>query len=388
MTDYEQMHRIEHLSRIATQVMDVEEVQPTTEGGAQGLQFCGELRHDPQKVYEYVQPAFQALGFTPLLRQQDNGVALIALDGQPRTHHFRRWLPLLLFVLTGASTVFVGGFMNSMGTFSLWMGLGFSLAILSILGAHEMGHFLVARRLGVAVSYPFFIPMPLSPIGTMGAVIAMKSPPQDRRALLSIAIAGPLAGLVIAVPVLLLGLHLSDVEPLSYPPSATPANSIEYLSAIWNTENPDDLPIIEGNSLLYAGLKILVFGHFLPDGQRDVFLHPIALAGWFGLLITALNLTPAGQLDGGHILYALAGPRVARIVTRLVAIILFVLGFLWVGWFLWALLVTLFGQHRAPLLNDVTPLDRRQKMVAVLGLVVFVLVFTPIPLTVVVLPMH
>jgi membrane-associated protease RseP (regulator of RpoE activity) len=140
---------------------------------------------------------------------------------------------------------------------------------------------------------------------------------------------------------------------------------------------------MEGNSLLYAGLKILIFGRFLPDGVEDVYLHPVAFAGWAGLLVTGLNLIPAGQLDGGHILYALFGPRIAQFATYAIAVLLLAMGFLWSGWFLWAVLITLLGRQRAPLLNEVTPLDNRFRILAIAGLIIFVLVFTPTPLTII-----
>jgi membrane-associated protease RseP (regulator of RpoE activity) len=253
------------------------------------------------------------------------------------------------------------------------LGLAYSASLLSILLAHEFGHYLTARRMGVAVSYPFFIPMPLPPLGTMGAFISMKEPPPDRRALLAIAIAGPLAGLVVAIPVLVLGLLLSEVQTFE---------AIEATMRQISEEQGGESPLIrEGNSLLYAGIKILVFGRFLPSSSEDVMLHPVAWAGWVGLLVTGLNLIPAGQLDGGHIFYSLFGARVSRIATRIIAVALFFMGLLWVGWLVWAVLILFLGRYRAPLLNELTPLDRRQRALAIVGLVIFVLVFTPAPLT-------
>lgn len=346
------------LRGIATEVMEISDITTQALGDQEVLRLRGRLRLAPQAAYAYLAPRFRALGYTPLLQQEGDGVALIATPGRVVVSRSRLWVALLLLGLTIASTVFVGG-LTATGI-DLGLGLAYSAALLSILMAHELGHFLMARRLGVAVSYPFFIPLPLPPLGTMGAFIAMKEPPPDRRALLQIAIAGPLAGLAVAVPVLALGLLLSDVQP------ATPT-ALGGLTV--------------GNSLLYAAVKIAVFGHFVPNAAESLLLHPVAFAGWAGLLVTGLNLLPAGQLDGGHILYALVGPRFARLVTWSIAALLVVMGFLWSGWFLWALLIVLFGQRRAPLLNEVTPLDGRLRLVALLGLAVFVLVFTPTPLT-------
>ncbi|NJP07556.1 MAG: site-2 protease family protein [Chloroflexaceae bacterium] len=373
MESQEFAQRGEQVRRIAANVMDITDISDAPQHRAGALRLRGYLQRDPETAYHYIEPRLSNLGYTTLLRQEDDKVSLIALPGRLEAGQSKLWLALLLFALTILSTIFVGG--NGLVLVALWLqsgqfvpeafqlglGLAFSAAILSILLAHELGHFLMARHLRVAVSYPFFIPMPISPLGTMGAVIAMKAPPPDRRALLSIAIAGPLAGLAVAIPVLVLGLSLSEVQ--SPPPNQT--------------------LLLEGNSLLYAAIKVAVFGRFLPDGGLDVMLHPVAFAGWVGLLVTGLNLIPAGQLDGGHILYALVGPRIASIVTWVIAVVLLGLGLLWPGWFLWAVLILVFGQRRAPLLNELTPLTQRQQLVALLGLIIFVLVFTPAPLTIV-----
>ncbi len=334
----------------------VEHLQLSREGQT-ATRFVGRLRLEAQAAYDQVAPRLRARGYTPLLQQAGDRVALVAAPSLPAVQPSRLWLALLLFALTVASTVFVGGFTSE--GFKLAQGLGFSAALLGILLAHELGHFIVARREGVAVSYPFFIPAPIFLLGTMGAFISIKEPVPNRRALLAIAIAGPLAGLVVAIPVLFLGLRLSEVQPLTPLPGS----------------------FTEGNSLLYAAIKIIVFGRFLPSGGEDVFLHPVALAGWAGLLVTGLNLLPAGQLDGGHIFFALFGPRAARLMSMFVALALLGLGFLWSGWFIWAVIVALLGQQRSPLLNEVSPLQGRWRLLALLGLLVFVLVFTPMPIS-------
>jgi membrane-associated protease RseP (regulator of RpoE activity) len=383
LESYEAARQREDLRLIASEVMDVNMVKhvPPEENGV--IKLTGYLRVDPQAAYAYLAPRFQQSGYTALLQEeegeQDSLVAALAMPGVIEPGRSRLWLAVLLFVLTVFSTVFVGG-IESLAPFQFNLGIGmaYSASILSILFTHEMGHFLMARRLGVAVSYPFFIPLPLPfvPIGTMGAFISMKEPPPDRRALLSIAVAGPLAGLVVAIPVLILGLNLSEVRTFeSFEAEVRAANEI-----------PADEPapiFMEGNSLLYAGLKTAVFGRFLPDGVEDVSLHPVAWAGWIGLLVTGLNLIPAGQLDGGHIFYSLMGGRIARLVTRGISFILIGFGLLWPGWLLWAALIFFLGRYRAPLRNELGPLDKRQRAIAILGLVLFILVFTPAPLTVV-----
>lgn len=388
--EYETARQREDVRLAAVEVIDVHHVQhmPPEERGI--IQLRGELRANPEAAYAYLQPRLRALGYTPLLQEDENDpdmVVLLAMPGHIDQSPARLRLPLILFVLTILSTFMTGGV--TIDGFDWRQGVGFSLAILSILLAHEMGHFLMARRMGVQVSYPFFIPMPLTPIGTMGAVIAMKSPPPNRSALLAVAIAGPVAGLVIAIPVLLYGLSISQVNDIAVF-EAQVENRFAEMEPTWLDEwlldnnlvdeiEPQPVYLLEGNSLIYAGAKILVFGRFLPDGQQDVNIHMIAFAGWVGLLVTGLNLLPAGQLDGGHIFYALFGRRLSRRVTWGIAGMLFLLGFLWVGWFLWAFLIVIFGQNRAPMLNELTPLSQRQRMIAIAGLILFVLVFTPVP---------
>lgn len=174
-------------------------------------------------------------------------------------------------------------------------GLPFSVPLLLILLFHEFGHYTAARLHKVPASLPYFVPLPpwLALFGTMGAVIKMPGSPTDRRKLIDIGAAGPLAGLAVAIPVLLYGLSKSQVLPMN-------AQGLQ-----------------EGNSLLYLGLKFIVTGHWLPDGRYDVNLHPTAFAGWAGLLVTMLNLLPFGQLDGGHIMVARFGNKYSKVAAKL-----------------------------------------------------------------------
>ena len=166
---------------------------------------------------------------------------------------------------------------------NLWKGWTFAVPLIAILLAHEFGHFLAARIHGVPASLPYFIPMPISPIGTMGAVILMHVRIRSRKALLDIGASGPIAGMIVALPMLVVGLLLSEVREVTEP------------------------GVLEGQCLLYSLIKRVTVGS-IPDGS-DVFLHPTAFAGWVGLLITMINLVPVGQLDGGHVAYALLGER-------------------------------------------------------------------------------
>jgi membrane-associated protease RseP (regulator of RpoE activity) len=197
-------------------------------------------------------------------------------------------ISLLLFVLTFVSTTFVGAQNSGAEGARLWTGLSYSVSLMSILLAHELGHYVAARLHRVRASPPFFIPLPLPPLGTMGAVILMPGRIARRNALLDIGAAGPLAGMAVALPVLIYGLVTSPVLPM--PPGAT------YL--------------MEGRSLLYLALLALLKGP-IPEGY-DIVLNPIAFAGWAGLMVTMINLIPAAQLDGGHVAYALFGERQER----------------------------------------------------------------------------
>ena len=339
---------------------------PRPDERGEGVRLRGRLLLPADQAYDQLTQRFGLLGFTPLLRRDEAtpaGHVVLALPGQLRRASQRLGVASLLFALTLLSCLFAGAQMVE-GlvdvNWNLLDGMPYAAALLGILAAHEMGHYLTARRLGAATSLPYFLPMPLG-FGTFGAVISMAAPPRNRRHLLAIAAAGPLAGLALAIPVLLIGLSLSRVEPL---PVAG-----EYM--------------MEGNSLLYAGLKYVLFGELLPGNGRDVMIHPVAFAGWAGLLVTGLNLIPAGQLDGGHIVYALLGERWARVILWVVLAALALLAFLWQGWILWLFLIFLFGRLRVAPLDDVTPLTTGQRALAIAMMVLFLLVFTPIPLRIV-----
>lgn len=349
--------------RLRRSVWDVFQVEDVTlaEGPVGAVRLRGRLLIDSQRAYTVVSERFRALGLTALFRRDGPADMIIAVPGTLPTRIANSpWVPAVLLVLTLASVLYIGALMDPTpdGRFRLWNGLPFAISLIAILGAHELGHYFAARRVGTPVTLPYFIPLPIPPFGTMGAFIQMKAPSRDRRALLSVAIAGPLAGMAVAIPVLLLGLSMSKVEPL--PPSG-------YL--------------MEGNSLLYAALKILVFGRFLPSGGYDVMLHSIAFAGWAGLLVTGLNLIPAGQLDGGHIIYALLGER-ARYLTIAIIIALLGLSWLWRGWLIWAFLIFIFSRAQATPLDDITSLTPSQRLVAIGMMILFVLVYVPVPITI------
>ncbi len=240
----------------------------------------------------------------------------------------------------------------------LWRGLPYALSIMLILGAHELGHYFAARHHKLAVTLPYFIPAPfISLIGTFGAFIQLREPMKNRKVLLDVGAAGPLAGLIFCVPILLIGLATSKVGPIE----------------------PGGM--VEGNSLLYALAKILVFGRFLPNSAVDVYVNQMAWAGWTGILVTGLNLMPVGQLDGGHILYSLIGERARLLFYPAIGLMVVLVLTGSDAWLFWLILLFLFGRVYATPLDMITPMDTRRKIIAVIGLIMFVLTFVPIPFT-------
>lgn len=274
------------------------------------------------------------------------------------------WVNLALFVGTVATTLVAGALLKGINPFaSLWLtireGFSFSFTLLAILGIHELGHFLMSRRWGVEATWPFFIPVPPPFIfGTMGAVIKMKSPVPNRDALFDIAVAGPLAGFVVAVPAVILGLKLSTVHP--HLPTKGGA-------------------LLFGGSLLFNGLVHLILG--VDMVAFDVILHPVAVAGWVGLFVTALNLLPFGQLDGGHIVYSLFGRR-QGLAAGLMAAALVPLSYLWQGWIIWLALIFFVGFRHPPVTDEGYPLTSGRRFLGLATIGIFILTFTPVPLTI------
>jgi membrane-associated protease RseP (regulator of RpoE activity) len=330
------------------------------------IRLKGQFHCDLAQCYDEIRGRVENHGFTPLIREEEEQTYLIAIPVLFKATPTQWWINLLLFIATILTTLLVG--MEpawdgaTLPTFSqLLSGWPFSLSLLLILGSHELGHYFAARYHKVPVTLPYFIPMPISYIGTMGAMIRLKAPIKNKRALLDIGAAGPLTGLVFAIPILLYGLYTSPIIQL-------PINEPYRL---------------EGNSILYLLAKLLVFGQILPSPEGlDVSLNNVAWAGWVGLLITGLNLLPLGQLDGGHIAYALFGKQ-AKTFYWPILITLMVLMFLTDGvtWGFWILLLFFFGRVHAEPLDDVTPLDSTRRSVALFTLVLFFLVFVAIPFT-------
>ena len=395
---------VDRLTTIISRYLVVEDITIGDKNSRYSFRYRGKLiGEDSQTAYDQLAAALRPLEITPLFRKDKEKDMILLLPGIIRPQASKTWVNLVLFIATVLS-VFTAGLMYTFGSVydgaplsnwqsiipylisSLGGSLAFTVSLLAILLAHEFGHYLAGRYHKTHVTLPYFIPFPFSPFGTMGAFIQLKEPPKNKRILLDIGIAGPLAGLVVAIPVLLIGLSLSTVSQI--PTNLPPGTGLT----------------IEGNSILYLLSKALIFGRLLPApesfggltpfvywlryfftgqplplGGVDVMLHPMAWAGWAGLLVTALNLIPAGQLDGGHVLYVLMGKRANTLLPFILASLV-LLGFFWAGWWLWAFLIFLLGRLHAEPLDQITPLDPQRRLVAILGIVVFILVFTPVPL--------
>lgn len=268
----------------------------------------------------------------------------------PRPRKPKIWLHVVLFLLTVMTTVTV----YALGSGSWAKGAIYSGCVLSILTAHEFGHYFAAKYHRVPTTLPYFMPMPLPPLGTLGAVIRMSPFIPDRRALFDIAAAGPIAGLVVALPICLVGIALSERVAL------------DGLNAM-----------ILGDTLLFRALEWLVFG--ARAGNVDLMLHPAAFAGWVGLFVTALNLLPISQLDGGHVSYALFGRRsrfVAMVAFVLLLTVTLVMGF---HYSVMLILLWFMGIAHPPTLNDSLPLDKRRRRIGIALAVIFLLCFTPTP---------
>jgi membrane-associated protease RseP (regulator of RpoE activity) len=347
------------LCRTAEDVFAVRERQ--VRGGI--IVFRGELRTEPRHALDVLLARFRPFGYTPFMRVEGGEVVIQAWPLAETAERPRVSVNVVLFLLTCLTTLVAGsGAFLSFDPFEeparVLSGAPFAFTLLTILGVHEFGHYFTARHYHASVSLPYFIPAPPPFLfGTLGAIIRMRSPAKDRNSLFDIAAAGPLAGLVIAVPAILIGLDWSTVARV-----------------------PSGGHIVFGDSLL---MRLLVYLKFGPLGEgMDVFIHPVALAGWVGLFVTALNLFPVGQLDGGRIAYALFGRR-HRLVGIATFLALLALGAITgaANWVIWAaLLFFLVGFHHSPPLDDVTPLTPARWIVGLVCLLLLILLIPPVPI--------
>ncbi len=368
---------VQEMTALVADVMIIEGWAMGDDTSSYLLRFSGHLRLSSEEAFDLLETRLRPIGYLPLLRRGERAetISVLIVPYRSSTRPARAWVNGLLFVLTLLSVLITGALSEGADPLqggwgeALKAGLPFALTLMAILSAHEFSHYFVGRRYGSPVSLPYFIPLPfISIFGTMGAVIVQREPMRNRKALFDIGIAGPLGGFVLAVPLLVLGLLRSPVRPL-------PTFGAYYL---------------EGNSILYFLLKWVIFGRPLPSQGMDVFLHPIAFAAWAALLVTALNLFPVGQLDGGHITYAMWDERAEKIARLFLWATLGWGGFLlWQGnnagwtWIVWWMIGQFIGpRHPAPL-DDVTPLDRRRRWLGWGAVLLFVLVFVPLPLQII-----
>jgi hypothetical protein len=383
------------LNSFVTGVFHIEDITLGDTGGEFMVRYRGQLSMDSIEAYDQLAALLRPQHLMPLFRKMEDGRHVILItSSMPDPKPSRIWINIVLFLLTVVSVVWTG--MNYVDPEQLagagsdlqkyWLsflhgGLPFAVSMLGILLAHEFGHYFAARRNRTVATLPYFIPFP-SLLGTMGAVIVWKELPRNKRGLFDVGIAGPLAGLIVAIPVVLYGLFVSKTGPI------VPA--------------PDGF--IEGNSILYLLAKYAVFGQLLPapttygtlspvlywikffftglpvpTSGLDVFISPVAMAGWAGLLVTSLNLIPAGQLDGGHVMYVLFGKKLKFALPVIIALLV-VLGLFWNGWWLWVAMLLLFGRQSADPLDQITELNPGRRALAYFMILVFILVFIPVPL--------
>jgi len=317
--------------------------------------FIVEPKHTSEASFNAVFSELRKMNVYPLYRKTEKGLVLKIVKGKEKKRGLSRLAHVILILATAVTITWAGyvwwanrDFKNS---------ILFAAAAMLILGSHELGHALVARRNRIEATLPFFIPVPpVFPFGTLGAVIFINSPTPDRKALFDVGIAGPLTGFFVSLPILFAGILLSKYVPFD----AT----------------------VHGQGFLLGTQPLFeLFAKLILGEAKDMAIdaHPLAIAGWFGLFVTTLNLFPIGQLDGGHVIRSLA-PRRYKTVYFIAVFLLIILSRLWQGWFFWAILSIFLTklEHPGPL-NDVTELDAGRKIAALFILLIFALSFTPVP---------
>ena len=362
----QQLDLIGRLRQQVEGLFQISDVRTTDQGEA--VMFVGRLARDAESVYTALRERFSSLGYTPVMRREGKSDIIVAQRGVVAAARFNPLLNVVLLIATIFTTLLAGAGIAGVnvypvlraawasGNFAavvplLYAGMPFAGTLLFILGVHEMGHYVAARRHGVQVTLPFFIPMPFNGLGTFGAFIQLKSPVENRKALFDVGVAGPLAGFVVAVPLMVIGLLTSEVV------GRTGVSTF-------------------GSSLFLQALVNIFAPH---AANQAIALSPMAIAAWFGLLITGLNLLPMGQLDGGHIAYAVLG-RLARPLASVTFFALLVMGFtLWSGWLVWAFFAIITGLRHPQPLNDITPLGWGRRLIGLLTLLLFFLLITPRP---------
>ncbi len=313
-----------------------------------------ENRHHEQEPDSYIPEVPAADRYSPV---DSTGAESAGVAPGPRPGN-KIGVNIALFLATVLTTLLAGALLAEVNPLSdprlIYKGIPFSFSLISILLSHELGHYLMSRRHGVDATLPYFIPAPTL-IGTFGAVIKIKSNLPDRRALLDIGAAGPIVGFVVSIPFLVVGLRMSEV-------THGMAEGMTF-----------------GTSLMLEFVANNLFPD-VPEGHV-INLHPVALAGWLGLLVTMMNLLPMGSMDGGHIAYALFGKWHYHI-SRVMVVILVVMGaYGWFGWAVWGILNLFFGLRHPPPIHPEVPLDGKRKLVAAVAAIILILTFVPTPIS-------
>ena len=326
------------------------------------VSFEGRLRGDSEAIYPRLKKIFAEVNLTPRLLEGESDRSIVIAtpvsieEAKPDPQHFG--VPLLLFTATLLTTTWVGALQEGVNLLEeperFAIGLPYSLALMAILLIHELGHYVAGRLHGVKVTLPYFIPVPMG-LGTFGAFIQIRSVIPDRRKLFDVGAAGPLAGLAIALPALYFGLKGTAAAPSG---AGVSLSSSMLLSWVYSLANGEPVG---------------------PD--HVIMLSPLAFAGWLGVLVTVLNLIPVGQLDGGHVAYALLGRRHAETLGWVAIFLLLALGiFYWSGWLTWAFLIFIVGAAKhEPALNELAALGWRRRAVGIFTFVLLFLIMTPVP---------
>ena len=330
--------------------------------------FRGKLLVSAAVAYEKLKASLHEKSIPMVQRDEKAGAAILLLPesgSKPSDSPVRPWIHWLLLGLTLVTTTWAGAahqgidLLREPGQFAA--GLPYALGLMAILGVHELGHYFTARKHGMRVTPPYFIPVPFA-LGTFGAFIQMRSPAENRRALFDVAVAGPLAGLVVAIPALLIGLRSSVV--------VTSSGGLAGEHMIGTSV---------GSSVLFALLAKIALGKAIGVGHI-LRLSPLAFAGWLGLFVTALNLLPIGQLDGGHVARAMFGARIGQTISSVSLWSLFLLAiFVWPGLLMWAIIVFFIAGTGAAPLEDITPLAPERRGLGYLTFAILIGILLPLP---------
>jgi membrane-associated protease RseP (regulator of RpoE activity) len=345
----------------------------------QAILCRGKLRAVPEEAYQVIKSNVEKVfgdRFLLLFQESFQGqpfFALVANPWQQKTETIetekvtRPFLALGLLLLTILTTTVVGAGLSGItaqqlenNSSLLLQGLPYSLGLIAILGLHEFSHYFTAVKYKIKTTLPYFIPIPFF-LGTFGAFIQMRSPVPTRKALFDVAVAGPLGGIIIAIPLLFWGLSLSEIVPL------TNQSSLLNFQAL----NPQF-------SFFLSIVAKLALGSNLIAGKA-IHLHPLAVAGYVGIIVTALNLMPVGQLDGGHIVHAMYGQKTAIIIGQLTRLFMFILALVQPDFLLWAIILLLMPVSDQPALNDVTELDNKRDLLGLFSLALLLSILLPLP---------